>query len=258
VCTWSAFTAAAPPIGYYLAQAPSLGWNGSVTPSYGWGVVGATTRAGNGAATVRQERARAEPPAPRKRRALLTVLYDDQAKRCRRGTAPARAVEVRHVRRVVRRVGVLSLARCAALFYLCGLAIFLTAAVGLWQLASRSGAISGIESFIAQLFAIKTFRPRPSALLAGTVATGVASVIVMTIVTIVVGVVFNLISDVVGGIDVTVDEEVPAERSSNRRTSGYLELAPCRGDASLATRPLSTGDGAHGGREHLWRRSNGS
>jgi hypothetical protein len=257
VCTWSAFSAAACPTGYYLAYASSLGWNGSVTTAHGWGVVDVTTAAREGRAAGDEERARAPLPSSPQRRALLTVIYDDQARRCRRRTVPERAVEVRRARRVVRRVGVLSLARCAALFYLCAVAIFMTAALGLWQLASRSGAIPGIESFIGRLFAMRAFRPRPSRLLAATLATGMATVIIATAVTVLVGVVFNLISDVVGGIDVMVLEEVPVEQSATP-TIGYLGLRGFRSDGAGPARSSSSSRGAYGEEERVWRSRDGS
>jgi len=117
------------------------------------------------------------------------------------------------------------LARCAILLYLCAVVVGTAAVVGLWMLASRSVAIPNIESFIAQLFSLKKFRPRPEQLLLDTLEIGAGWVLVAGLVTVISGVVFNLISDVVGGIEVTLLEEVPLDKTANSKpTTGFLGL----------------------------------
>jgi len=120
-------------------------------------------------------------------------------------------VEIRRVRRVLRRVDSWSLFRFAVLLYACALLIFLVAAVGLWTLATTAGAIPSIENFITQLFALKKFHFQPTQLLLATVGMGVVWVFAATLFTVIAGVLYNLISDVVGGIELTVLEEEPLE-----------------------------------------------
>ncbi|MHB8661261.1 MAG: DUF3566 domain-containing protein [Acidimicrobiales bacterium] len=135
-----------------------------------------------------------------------TVLFDDQV----HPNGP-RAVEVRLVRRVVRRVDPWSLARFAVLLYSCALIIGMVAFIGVWLVATGTGSIPSIENFITQLFALKKFHFQSLQLLLGTLAVGVIGVFVATLMTVVGGVLYNLISDVVGGVELTVLEEEPLE-----------------------------------------------
>jgi hypothetical protein len=222
-------TVARPPDGtrrFYLSQTSSLGWNGSVVTGYGYTVVAltapATVRTGTNGSALRDL---PPPPRPRRRRLRRRVArYDDQIRR-RRKAAPARPVEVFRVRRVVRRVNVWSLARFAFVVYLCVTALFVTAAVGLWELASRSGAVPNIESFIAQLFAFKVFRFNPRKMFIGTLAIGLIWLFVAELLTVIVAVIFNLVSDVVGGVEFTILEELPIDKGSKAtRAFGFLGL----------------------------------
>ncbi len=137
-----------------------------------------------------------------------TVRYDDQARRAGRD---APAVEVRRVRRVLRRVDSWSLFRFAIVLYTCGLVVFLAAAIGLWIVASAAGAIPSIETFITQLFALKHFSFKAGQLFLGTLGVGLVGVFAATLFTVITGVLYNLISDVVGGVEITVLEEEPIE-----------------------------------------------
>ena len=134
------------------------------------------------------------------------VLFDDQV----RSDTP-RAVEVRLVRRVVRRIDTWSLCRFALLLYTCALVIFMVAFVGMWLVASGTGSIPSIENFITQLFALKKFKFQAAQLGLATLAFGIIGVLVATLLTTVGGVLYNLISDVVGGVELTVLEEEPLE-----------------------------------------------
>ncbi len=146
-----------------------------------------------------------------KRRARRTVLYDDQARKpSRKGPVP-RFVEVRRVRRVLRRVDTWSVFRFAVVLYLCGLVVLVTTGVSLWLLASGAGAIPSIEHFITQLFALKRFQFKPGQLFLGLVGVGTVWVFVATLFTVLTAVLFNLISDVVGGIELTILEEEPLD-----------------------------------------------
>jgi hypothetical protein len=140
-----------------------------------------------------------------------TVVYDDQTRRPGRKAPAPRLVEVRRVRRVLRRIDTWSVFRFAVLLYLCGLVVFMAAVVGVWTLASSAGAIPSIENFITQLFALKHFRFKAGQLFLGTLGVGVVWVFVATLFTVLTAVLFNLISDVVGGIELTILEEEPID-----------------------------------------------
>jgi hypothetical protein len=147
-----------------------------------------------------------------KRRRRRTVLYDDQALRPRRRGPAPRMVEVRRVRRVLRRIDTWSVFRFSVVMYLCGLVVFMTTGVGLWLLASGAGAIPSIEHFITQLFALKRFTFKPRQLFFGLLGVGAVGTFVAMLFTVLTAVLFNLISDIVGGIELTILEEEPVDR----------------------------------------------
>ena len=132
----------------------------------------------------------------------------------------ASGVEVRRVRRVLRKIDTWSMFRFAILLYVCTLVVCMAAFLGVWLVASGAGAIPSIENFITQLFALKKFHFKAVQLFLGTLAIGVIGVFVSTLVTVVAGVLYNLISDVVGGIEVTVLEEDPVRASFSSRRDG--------------------------------------
>jgi len=145
------------------------------------------------------------------RRGGRTILYDDQARKpTRKGPVPS-VVEVRRVRRVLRRVDTWSVFRFAVLLYLCGAVVIIAAGVGMWLLADGAGAIPNIEHFITQLFALKHFTFKPGQMFLGLLGVCGVWVFVATLVTVLGAVLFNLISDVVGGIEVTMLEEDPVD-----------------------------------------------
>jgi Transmembrane domain of unknown function (DUF3566) len=182
---------------------------------------------GNGSAApagVGSAPAPGRTPAISTRRGGRTILYDDQARKPRRrGPAPS-VVEVRRVRRVLRRVDTWSVFRFGVLLYLCVAVVVVTAGVGLWLLASGAGAIPNIEHFITQLFALKHFTFKPGQMLLGLVGVCAVWVFVATLMTVLGAVLFNLISDVVGGIELTMLEEDP------------VDAGRARGDAAAAAR----------------------
>jgi hypothetical protein len=135
----------------------------------------------------------------------------DGTGRSGRHVQAAPPVEVRRVRRVLRRVDSWSLFRFAALLYSCALLVFMAAAIGLWIVASSAGAIPSIENFITQLFALKKFHFKAVQLFVAVFGIGLVWVFAATLFTVITGVLYNLISDVVGGIEITVLEEKPIE-----------------------------------------------
>jgi hypothetical protein len=157
----------------------------------------------------RSRKADREPrktPKPPRRPA---VVYDDQVAAAQDDNPPP--VQVRRVRRVVRRVDTWSVFRFSLMLYLCALVVGMVALVGMWVVASVSGAIPSIENFITQLFALKKFTFKPVQMLLASLAIGIIGVFVATMLTVMTSVLFNLISDVVGGVEVTVLEEEPLE-----------------------------------------------
>lgn len=183
------------------APDPSPGSSGILTPTGRSG--GPPVRGTRNHSASRPKPVAPRPPA----RSRRTVLYEDQTR-----TGPdSPAVEVRKVRRVLRRIDTWSLFRFAIMLYACAMLVFLVAAVGLWIVATTAGAIPSIEHFITSLFALKKFHFRAGQLFLGLVGMGIVWVLAATLFTTVAGVLYNLISDVVGGIELTVLEEEPLD-----------------------------------------------
>jgi hypothetical protein len=107
----------------------------------------------------------------------------------------------------VRRVDPWTVLRFSALFYASLLVVFIVAGVILWAVASVTGVVDNIETFIKQLFALDSFHFVAIQLLLGTVFGGAVLVVLGTGLNLLMAVLYNLISDVVGGIEVTVLEE---------------------------------------------------
>ncbi|MEY2566609.1 MAG: hypothetical protein QOE35_1138 [Actinomycetota bacterium] len=116
------------------------------------------------------------------------------------------------MRRVVRRVDTWTVLRFSALFYASLLIVFVVAGVLLWAVASITGAVGNIETFIKQLFALDSFHFVAIDLLLGTVLGGAVLVVLGTGLNLLMAVLYNLISDVVGGIEITVLEEDQGSR----------------------------------------------
>jgi hypothetical protein len=120
-----------------------------------------------------------------------------------------RYVPARRVRRTIRRVDPLSLAKLALVFNLCFLVMTLVAGVIIWTVASASGSIDNIESFVEDI-GFEDFRLQGGQLLQGFAIGGLVLALAGTFFAFIMGVLFNLLSDLVGGIRITMVE--PDER----------------------------------------------
>src|SRR5579862_5501660 len=102
---------------------------------------------GNGSATpgaVTSAPPTGRVPVVSTRRRGRTVLYDDQARKPRRKGPPPSVVEVRRVRRVLRRVDTWSVFRFALRLYLFGAFLIVAAGVRVWMLADVACVIPNI------------------------------------------------------------------------------------------------------------------
>lgn len=97
--------------------------------------------------------------------------------------------------------------RFSVLFYASLLVVFVVAAVLLWAVASVTGVVDNIETFIKELFALDSFNFVAIDLLLGVVLGGAVLVVLGTGFNLLMAVLYNLVSDVVGGIEITVLEE---------------------------------------------------
>jgi hypothetical protein len=132
-----------------------------------------------------------------------------------RAAQPARRpdrMQARKTHRLVRHIEPWSVLKISLIFFFCIWVILLTAAVLLWQVASSSGIIDNIESFIEEIFALEkgSFAFEAGQMFRAYAVGGLVMVVAATGFTVLLAVLFNLISDLTGGVRVTVVEEESA------------------------------------------------
>jgi hypothetical protein len=130
-------------------------------------------------------------------------------------TAPAAErtrYQARKVHRLVRHIEPWSVLKISLIFYFCLWVIMLVAAVLLWQVASGSGLIDNVQSFIEEIFALEpnSFAFEAGQMFRAYAVGGLVMVVAATGFTVLLAVLFNLISDLTGGVRVTVLEEESA------------------------------------------------
>ena len=121
-------------------------------------------------------------------------------------------VEARQVTRVIRHIEPWSVARMAFAFSLALWLILVVASVIIWQVASATGAIDHIESFMAQLLADQSFTVDGGQLLRASAISGVVLVVAGTAFTVLLALLFNLICELTGGLRLRVIEVETARR----------------------------------------------
>ena len=139
------------------------------------------------------------------------------ASRERREVAPtppaarrAPRMQARKVHRLVRHIEPWSVLKISLIFFFCIWVILLTSAVILWKVASSSGVIDNVESFIEEIFALDSFSFEAGQMFRAYAVGGLVMVVAATGFTVLLAVLFNLISDLTGGVRVTVVEEETA------------------------------------------------
>ena len=122
----------------------------------------------------------------------------------------ASSPRVRRVSRVVREIDPITTLKVAAVLHLVLYVTALVALTLLWSVASATGTIDNIESFL-ESFGWETFVFDGRQLFVNVMFLGLFLVALGTIIWVLGAVVFNLITDLVGGVRVTIlEEEVSA------------------------------------------------
>lgn len=147
-------------------------------------------------------------PQPRPRAAQPSVRDKRVAGRLR----------ARKVRRLIRHVEPWSVLKVSLVFYFCLWVIFLLAGTILWSVARSTGYVDNVESFLEELFALKSFEFNADQIFQASAMGGLVLVVALSGFTVLLAVLFNLISDLMGGVRVTVVEEETA-RVRPRRTA---------------------------------------
>ena len=81
----------------------------------------------------------------------------------------------------------------------------------------RTGAVSSMEGFIEEAFALESFNFDGPLIFRLGVFGGLVAVLVATLVTVLLGLMFNLISDLTGGLRLSVVEEETTRPAPPRR-----------------------------------------
>lgn len=128
----------------------------------------------------------------------------------RRQQRQAARLRARKVHRIVRHVEPWSVLKISLVFYFCLWVTLLIAGAVLWQVALSSGLVDNVESFIQDIFVLKSFTFDAAQVFRAYAIAGLIMVIAATGFTVLMAVLFNLISDLMGGIRVTVIQEETA------------------------------------------------
>ncbi len=131
-------------------------------------------------------------------------------------------LQVRSVRRILRRVELWSVLKISLIFYVCLWAILLVAGMILWNVVSSLGYVEAAADFIARIFALESFEFNSRQIFRVYALGGLVGVLFATLFSVVAAVLFNLISELVGGLRIVLVEEEstrfrPAKKYSRAR-----------------------------------------
>ena len=140
-----------------------------------------------------------------------------------------RRLQVRSVRRIVRRVELWSVLKLSLIFYVCLWAVLLVAGLILWNIVVSSGLVGRIEDFIIQIFGLESFAFDSRQIFRVYALGGLVSAFLATLFNVLAAVLFNLISELVGGLRIMlVEEESTRFRPPRARPQPPLLRTPPR------------------------------
>ena len=133
------------------------------------------------------------------------------------GQLMASSPRVRRVSRVIREIDPITTLKVGVVFHLVVYVTALVALVLLWSVASATGTIDNVESFL-ESFGWETFVFDGRQLFVNVMFFGLFLAALGTILWVLGAIVFNLIADLVGGVRVTVlEEEVTSVEGDKKR-----------------------------------------
>ncbi|MCY3559752.1 MAG: DUF3566 domain-containing protein [bacterium] len=156
-----------------------------------------------------------------------------------------RRLQIRSVRRIVRRVELWSVLKLSLILYLCLWAVLLVAALILWSAVDSTGLIDRIEAFVTQIFGLESFEFVPGQIFRVYAVASLVLALLATLFNVMAAVLFNLISELVGGLRIMlVEEESTRFRPARARPRPMRARPSGRGPA--APRPSAmTAAGGH-------------
>ncbi len=119
----------------------------------------------------------------------------------------------RRVRHTIKKVDLWSALKISLCFYVCEMAVAVTAIAFLWLIADGFGIIGSVEKFIGDLLSSKDFKFLSAEMLRGTILVGLVLVAIQVVATVLACAFYNLFAELFGGIEVTViQEDAPAAK----------------------------------------------
>jgi hypothetical protein len=119
----------------------------------------------------------------------------------------------RRVRHTIKKVDLWSALKISLCFYVCEMAVLITAIAFLWLIADGFGVIGSVEKFVGDLLSSKDFKFLSAGMLRGTVLVGLVLVAIQVVATVLACAFYNLFAELFGGIEVTViQEDAPGKR----------------------------------------------
>jgi hypothetical protein len=119
----------------------------------------------------------------------------------------------RRVRHTVKKIDLWSALKISLCFYVCEMAVLVTAIAFLWLIADGFGVIGSVERFIGDLLSSNDFEFLSAGMLRGTILVGLVLVAIQVVATVLACAFYNLFAELFGGIEVTViQEDAPSKR----------------------------------------------
>jgi hypothetical protein len=119
----------------------------------------------------------------------------------------------RRVRQTIKKIDLWSALKISLCFYLCEMAVAVTAIASLWVMAEAFGVVGNVEDFIGDLLSTNDFTFTSPEMLRGAILVALVLVVLQIVVTVVACAFYNLFSQLFGGIEITViQEEAPSHR----------------------------------------------
>ena len=140
-----------------------------------------------------------------------------------------RRLQIRSVRRIVRRVELWSVLKLSMILYLCLWAVLLVAALILWNAVDSTGLIERIEAFVTQIFGLDSFAFDPGEIFRVYALASLVMAFLATVFNVMAAILFNLISELVGGLRIMlVEEESTRFRPARSRPRRVTPRGPAR------------------------------
>lgn len=117
----------------------------------------------------------------------------------------------------IRRVGIKSVLRMSLAVFTAGAVVLVSASAAVWTVARTTGITGNIESLIADLFALRSFRFRGDVMWRIAIAGAAVLVAVGTAISFAAAVLFNVAAKWLGGLDITLADETADRRRRGPR-----------------------------------------